>query len=444
MLLSALSALARRGRFRPAARSPRRTFRPGLEALEDRLVPAPMHWTVTSPADNGAAHTLRWAVAKAKSGDTIDITTSQTIVLTHGELVLAHDLTIDFAGFANGHQATISGDFHSRVFEVAPRADVNLEDLVLIDGNGEANNPKGTKGADGKGGAIFNRGTLALTHCTLSDNGVTRDAPFGNVWITAQLGGGIYNQGPFYHFGNLTLTKCDLHNNSAGFGGGIDNVGGNVDVRQCSLENNHAVSGGGGIANDLYLTVWDHSDFDQNTAFEGGGIYNRGLSGFVDVSHCQFDGNRAQLAGGGIYNNDKGSVRAEDCTFTDNQTTTLGGGVGGAIYSAGSLLLSRCDFEDNHSTAWGGAIYYSLTANIEGCTLTQNSAPGLGGGIYSGGLATLAHCTLTNNSASAGGGIYMDSKAILAVGTSTFSGNTPDNLDKTLGTFLDFGGNTGI
>jgi hypothetical protein len=61
MFPSALSAPTRR-----------RSFRPRLEALEDRLVLT--HWPVTSPIDNGGLpNTLRWAVAHTQNGDTIDI-----------------------------------------------------------------------------------------------------------------------------------------------------------------------------------------------------------------------------------------------------------------------------------------------------------------------------------------------------------------------------------
>src|SRR5262249_57216083 len=100
-LLSARSALS------PRCRPARRSFRPGLEALEDRLVPT--HWAVTSPADNGAANTLRWAVAQAQNNDTIHIQTATPILLTHGEPALARDLTIDYTAFSASARATISG-----------------------------------------------------------------------------------------------------------------------------------------------------------------------------------------------------------------------------------------------------------------------------------------------------------------------------------------------
>src|SRR5262245_8295910 len=155
---SALSALAPYRRCHPAgAGRARRTFRPRLEALEDRRVPTV--WTVTSPADNvNQPGTLRWAVAQATNGDTIDIRTIQTIVLTQGELYLAHDLTINGVQGPQESVEEISGDHLSRVFEVAPAAHVNLAFLGLVFGNGVANNPSGTSGADNFGGAILNQG----------------------------------------------------------------------------------------------------------------------------------------------------------------------------------------------------------------------------------------------------------------------------------------------
>src|SRR5262245_56439227 len=73
----------------------RHTYRPRLLVLEDRVALSTL--TVTSSADDVTQnHTLRYAVAHAQNGDTIQLTAAvkDPIVLTQGELVLSNDVTI--------------------------------------------------------------------------------------------------------------------------------------------------------------------------------------------------------------------------------------------------------------------------------------------------------------------------------------------------------------
>src|SRR5439155_21553979 len=97
----------------PAARP---TFRPTLEALEDRWMPSTL--TVLNNLDSGAG-SLRAEIAVAHNGDTIVFDSGlagSTITLTTGELLIKHGVTIAWLGTGN---LTISGNHTSRVFEVA-------------------------------------------------------------------------------------------------------------------------------------------------------------------------------------------------------------------------------------------------------------------------------------------------------------------------------------
>src|SRR5262249_46097711 len=133
--------------------------------------PPPSTLPVTSTADDAnQPGTLRYDVAHAQSGDTILLTgaVKSGIVLTQGELLLTQNVAIRSAG---NHQVRISGDHLSRVFQVAPGAQLSLSNLILTDGNGVAS-PTSSHRNDDQGGAIFvdSGGTLTVNSSTLSGN----------------------------------------------------------------------------------------------------------------------------------------------------------------------------------------------------------------------------------------------------------------------------------
>src|SRR5947208_3845724 len=249
----------------PAARP---TFRPTLEALENRWVPSTL--TVLNNLDSGAGSLRAEIAASHNSGDTIVFAPSldgQTITLTSGELLIKHNLTI--AGPGAG-ELTVSGNHASRVFEVSKTAN-----SVTLTGLTTSNAYSGTSGA---GGAIENYGTLTVSNSTLS-------------------------------------------NNSAFVGGGIENAG-LLTVSNSTLSYNTASNGGGGIANDGTLTV-SGSTLSGNSAPGGGGIDNHGT---LTVSGSTLSGNSANNNGGGIWNN--GTATVSGSTLSGNSTGQIGLGAG--------------------------------------------------------------------------------------------------------------------
>src|SRR5262245_44702289 len=94
----------------------RATFRPRLEALEDRWLPSTL--TVLNNLDSGPG-SLRAAIAVASSGDTINFANSlkgQTITLTSGQLAITTNLDIEGLG---ANKPAVSGNGASRVFDIA-------------------------------------------------------------------------------------------------------------------------------------------------------------------------------------------------------------------------------------------------------------------------------------------------------------------------------------
>src|SRR5262249_20520851 len=175
--------------------------------------------TVTSTADDGSAGTLRWAIANAAAGDTIDFDLSYpaTITLTSGQLMINTSLTIKGPG---APLLKVSGNHASWVFQVNqfnPGTIVTLFGLTIADGTDPY-----TDGI-GSGGILnFGGGTLTVTDCVIS----------GNEAQSIDGGGGITNYG-----GTVTVTGSTFFDNHAIQlkGGAIDNVAGTVKLTNCTI-----------------------------------------------------------------------------------------------------------------------------------------------------------------------------------------------------------------
>src|SRR5262249_53950279 len=120
-----------RGIKETAARRPQVRLQP--EPLEDRTVPS--IFTVLNLADSGDG-SLRGAIEAAEANpgpDLIDFAAGVqgTIVLTSGELVISHDLTIAGPG---ADLLTVTGSDTSRVFDVVGGTDESTRIAVSISG----------------------------------------------------------------------------------------------------------------------------------------------------------------------------------------------------------------------------------------------------------------------------------------------------------------------
>jgi hypothetical protein len=303
---------------------PRRLLR--MEALEDRSLPSTL-WVTSALDDAHVAGTLRYDIAHAAGGDTIEMSPTLTtpIVLTKGELLLNENLTIE--GQANQPE-TISGNNNSRVFEVAPNMSVTLTDLDITGGNGVAG-IGGSRSNNGHGGGILNFGTLTVSYCTLSGNSIN-DA---SVYVCE--GGAIANIA-----GTLTVSNCTLSNNSvaggkggASSGGAIANIGdattatfATVTVINSTLSGNTAAWSGGGIFSyvDGKVTV-SNSILSGNTAtYEGGAIYGHVAN--MTISNTTLSDNSA--SSGGAISNDDGPfmLTISNSTFSGNSPDNIAGG----------------------------------------------------------------------------------------------------------------------
>ncbi len=238
----------------------RRSYRPHLELLEKREVPAVL--TVTNLLDNGAG-SLRAEVALAQDGDTIQFADglSGQITLTTGTIAMNHSIDIEGPG---ADVITISGNHAVQVFDIPATSTVMISGLTITDGKA----PNLFIG----GGGIFNVGTLTIANSTLGGNSAGNPRNLGGGAIcnqgrlaimdstfsgnSANEGGAILN----IDSGTLTVLDSTFNGNVAllsypgsGFGGAIAAEGNSVTLTGCTLSGNSALIGGGigGFSSDV-------------------------------------------------------------------------------------------------------------------------------------------------------------------------------------------------
>jgi predicted outer membrane repeat protein len=449
----------------------RKSFRPTLEGLETRLVPAQIIKVTTlddvvNPADKVLSLREAITLANASPGaDTIQLTLSGTYKMKiagsdNTNNLGDYDITDSVSIVGLGATKTIiesnnGGASTERLFDLLGKINVTFANLTMQKaGNGGSDGGAVqaltanitmsncvVTGNTGRNGAAINAGTgnVTLTNTTLSNNNPTI------VFVGVAGNGGAINAGS----GTVTLTDCRLNNNTAVNGGAIFDQSGNVVLTRCTLDHNSATENGGAVdvlggaltmkdslvrlnvagqlgagadtAGDLGGGIFakdatvSGSTLSANTAFlEGGAIF---VTNGLTMTNSTVSGNSATRSGGGISAiagvNLTGSTVSGNRAFSDI-------GFGGGIDATG-VVMSSCTVRGN-AGGFGGGVNGAFI-NLTNTTVSGNVATTSGGGIRAGTSATLTGSTVSGNTAATGdgGGIFCPGTATLS--TTTVSGN---------------------
>jgi hypothetical protein len=421
-MLFGLFTLCRKPELRLATRTRGRRehghFRPRMQTLEDRYLPATL--TVFTKADNGVG-SLRAAITTADFDATPDTIVfapnlaGQTITLGSAlPDIDAPGLTITGPGASS---LTVNGNQAVTVFTIgAGIQNVTISGLTISGGM-----------TGSSGGGILNYGQLTL-------NGVTVTGNTANI-----SGGGIESGG---RSSQLTILSCLVSNNSANNGAGIAN-GSTATVTGSTITGNTGLKGGNGagIDNDGTMTIRGStisSNTGTGTNFYGGGIENESLGTLV-LAASTVVGNSSDGSGGGIHN-DGASLTITNSTIANNSALAEAGG--GIRNNSGSLTI-------NDST---------ITGNTDQSGMAENAG---GISLGSGGTCTLNNTIVAQNSATGGvvstpdifGVVTTGSGNFIGIGTATLTGISDGSngnhigtstapLDPHLGPLQDNGGPT--
>ncbi|MDX2042660.1 MAG: choice-of-anchor Q domain-containing protein [Acidobacteriota bacterium] len=223
--------------------------------------------------------------------------------------------------------------------------------------------------------AITAGNTVTLSGLTISNGKATAD------------GGGIVSAG------NLTMTNCNIVNNTSGNsfgGGGISVLGATATFTECNFSGNkqNAVlltSSSGTITNCA---------FTGNTTLFNGGAINLISSSTVAITGCTMNGNTASGNRGGAVSVENSSGSFTNCTISGNQANF---GAGIAMFNTSgnrTLAVTNCTITGNTSVGNNAsgllvevAAGLTTTATIRNSIIANNSGTenvrGLLGGVSS-------------------------------------------------------------
>ena len=199
------------------------------------------------------------ALTEVSAGGTIEVLDAEH---TEGGILVDKDVTIAGLGASESivQAHATHGEAATRVFEIAPEAEVTIQDLTVRHGN--------VSGVSPRGGGILNHGMLTLERVAVVSNQVV--GADGDPGETAQ-GGGVYSDG------DLTVIGSTLSSNTArggdgpshnddggdGQGGALFIGGGSTGLVDVTISANSAHGGAGD---------------DTGGRGQGGGVYAGGGS----------------------------------------------------------------------------------------------------------------------------------------------------------------------
>ncbi len=233
-----------------------------------------------------------------------------------------------------------------RIAYVGPTGDLTIDNATLQHGCGWS------------GGALFNRGTLALTASTVRNNRANASA------------GAIQNDGTL----SIVRSTIDGNDTYGGAGGAIVNTG-TLNVVQSTISGNQTAGAGGGIDN---------------------------TKGAAQVANSTLSGNASRGNGGGLFNVGT-AVTFTNATVADNHGTSIAAGPtpGSGLYSYSTVTLANTllALQLGGSNCAGVSSGTTSLADDASCPGTTVTATPMIGALAANGGPTLTHALLAGSPA---------------------------------------------
>ena len=188
-------------------------------------------------------------------------------------------------------------------------------------------------------------------------------------------------------------------------GGGINNITSDLQIENCRIVNNVGASKlhyrglGGGIASGVFdapsseMTI-TQCDISNNTAKNGGAMYITGCD--LNMNSTVISGNHADIYGGGLY---LPIASISRCQVYNNDSQ-----IGGGIFSS-RITMDNTIIQNNHAVV-GAGLFSDDFASVTNCLFSGNNAQAEAGAVAFSGFLNLKNCLICDNSANTGSAVF--------------------------------------
>jgi hypothetical protein len=302
--------------------------------------------------------TLRYAIANASSGDTIDLSAvpaftsscpNSTITLQSGQFVVSQKSLILKGSTVSPVTITTrdKGIDSSRVFKHVAGIDGSLEFDYLTIKNGKYLDEQA------RGGCIYSQGSVVLNHSTVT--GCTAKQAQGTKTNALTAGGAIYASV------NVVLLHSTVTGNAADASGD---------------SNSYAARGGGVYAHNNLVAQYSTIDGNQaipsprTHASVAGGAF---VIGNVSITNSTISNNYGQQVGGlyQSFGNPGYSVIIENSTFSGNSGSTTLRGIG-ALQISQTPAVSILNSTIAANSGYFGGVWSNANITLQSSIVADN------------------------------------------------------------------------
>lgn len=236
---------------------------------------------------------------------------------------------------------------------------------------------------------------------------------------------------------DLTILRCSIEWNHAGFTGGGGGVfGGSPRFDRCRIHSNYAASAGAGLyAIPESLTVVD-CELRGNESLDGVALTGAGGAIYIRDGHLavvrSVVADNVAIAAGAIYASIPGTIRLENVDLVGNRGTAI---AGGAFVAGSFVIVEGCSIRANRAGIGGsGGLHVhsesGLQVRVIDTRVVENSSEFITGGLGVSAPVALTNCVISRNSAgddAVGGGLTITDAAVLR--HCSISENRPDGIN---------------